>query len=223
MTYFKEALTTKINHSKDLDINQNLLSQTSTITGSVEFDDKLTKLDTPEWATKIIESLSATDVTSRFTNLMIGNAFFMNTLYSSGCINLYKYYLAKDEYESPILLGIFNLGNNIESYPQTTHGGFSATIADNCLGALAIQIFKQPVTKILNISYKKPIKVNQTILVDCRINREEFDYTQKDRVTVTAKIFNSNEDLLLIADAVFVDVSNKMKWDHSRNTKSMDN
>ncbi|OII77830.1 thioesterase family protein [Cryptosporidium andersoni] len=212
-----------MNYSRYLDTNQNLLSQTSTVTGSVDFDDKLTTLDTPEWAIKIIESLSAIDVTSRFTNLIIGNTFFMNTLYSSGCINLYKYYLAKDEYESPILLGIFNLGNNIESYPQTTHGGFSATIADNCLGALAIQIFKQPVTKILNISYKKPIKVNQTILVDCRINRGEFDHNQKDRVTVTAKIFNSNEDLLLIADAVFVDVSTKTKWNHSRNTKSIDN
>ena len=167
-----------------------------------------------EWLNKVVRDENTRDISEQVASMVNNDSKLINTFYKNKCIVSNKYYLVGNKDNFPELLSVIYLGSNIESHPNVVHGGFSATIIDNCLGILAHQIFKIPVTKTLNLSYKKPVKPNSIIIVISKIKRSEQNDENPikgDRTTLVSEVYDVNHQLLLSSEAVFVDISNRIK------------
>ncbi|KAH8738697.1 hypothetical protein FG386_000488 [Cryptosporidium ryanae] len=201
-------------NSKELGGHASNQSTVSTSLDSIDIDSFNVESETNiEWLTEIINNESIQDISEKTISMVNSESKLINTFYKNKCILSNKFYLSKNKHDVPELLSVINLGSNIESHPNVVHGGFSATIVDNCLGVLAHQIFKLPVTKTLNLSYKKPIQPNSTIVVFSKLKYTEDgeNFIRGDRATLVSEIYDINHELLLSSEAIFVDISNKVK------------
>ncbi|KAH8582197.1 thioesterase family [Cryptosporidium sp. chipmunk genotype I] len=196
--------------------HQSIPSTVSTSTDSIDIDSlNSQQVESKSWLDKILNEQSVLDITESILSLVKNENKLINTLNKNGCIVSTKIYLDKQADKPPSLITIVELGKNIESHHNVVHGGFSATLVDNCLGILAAQLYKFPVTKTLNLAYKKPIIPGQTIIIISRVKNSEQanseSMIQSDRCTLISEIFNMNQDILLSSEAVFVDISGRVK------------
>ncbi|OII75593.1 uncharacterized protein cubi_02114 [Cryptosporidium ubiquitum] len=196
--------------------HQSIPSTVSTSMDSIDIDSLGSQnIESKSWLDDILNKQGIQDITESILSLIHNENKLMNTFNKNGCIVSTKVYLLKQAEKSPSIITIVELGKNIESHPNVVHGGFSATLVDNCLGILATQLFKFPVTKTLNLAYKKPIQPGQTIVIISRVKDHEKvegeSTIQLDRCTLISEIFNMNQNLLLSSEAVFVDISGRAK------------
>ena len=79
------------------------------------------------------------------------------------------------ELETKELVAIFKPHHNHQGYPGRVHGGIAAAILDETIGRAIMAFYKEEVwgvTLELNISYKKPIPIDQEIKVIGRITKQ---------------------------------------------------
>lgn len=196
--------------------HQSISSTVSTSTDSIDIDSVCAQhLESSAWLNNILSDEGVSEITESVLSSVQSENKLINTLNKNGCILSTKVYLAKQAERSPFIVTIIELGRNIESHPNVVHGGFSATLVDNCFGILAVQLYKFPVTKTLNLCYKKPIQPGQTIVIISRVKDDENTQgkpsIQSDRCTLISEIFNLDQELLLSSEAVFVDISGRIK------------
>lgn len=196
--------------------HQGVSSTVSTSMDSIDIDSSCSQNnESKSWLDDILNKQGVLDITESILSLVQNENKLINTFNKNGCIISTKVYLHKQTEKSPSIITIIELGRNIESHPNVVHGGFSATLVDNCLGILAAQLFKFPVTKTLSLAYKRPIQPGQTIVIISRVkDHEQVESESKvqfDRCTLIAEIFGTNRDLLLSSEAVFVDISGRTK------------
>ncbi|KAH7647981.1 hypothetical protein FG379_000764 [Cryptosporidium bovis] len=199
-----------------MELGGNLSNQStiSTSLDSIDLDGLNVELAANvEWLSKIVNDDNTQDISEKILSITNIGSKLISTFYKSKCILSNKFYLSKDKNNIPELLSVINLGSNIESHPNVVHGGFSATIVDNCFGILAHQIFKFPVTKTLNLSYKKPIQPSSTIIVISKLKDTENGESpiRGNRATLVSEIYDINRELLISSEAIFVDISDRMK------------
>ncbi|KAJ1604327.1 HGG motif-containing protein [Cryptosporidium canis] len=191
-------------------------STVSTSTDSIDIDSVSTQqTGSKAWLDQILGGQGVAEITEGVLSSVKSEKKLMNTLITNGCIASTKIYLVNRAEKSPLIVAIMELGKNIESHPNVVHGGFSATLVDNCLGVLAVQLYKFPVTKTLNLCYKKPIHPGQTVVVVSRVKESDDPQAksslQSDRCTLISEILSLDQELLLSAEAVFVDISARIE------------
>lgn len=196
--------------------HKSIPSTVSTSTDSIDIDSVCTQhVESRAWLNSILSEQGVSEITGSVLSSVQSENKLINTLNKNACIVSTKVYLAKQAGKSPSIVAIIELGRNIESHPNVVHGGFSATLVDNCFGILAVQLYKFPVTKTLNLSYKKPIQPGQTIVIISRVKDDENTQgkssIQSDRCTLISEIFSLDQELLLSSEAVFVDISGRIK------------
>ncbi|KAK9172819.1 Thioesterase superfamily protein [Cryptosporidium meleagridis] len=196
--------------------HQSIPSTVSTSTDSIDIDSLSPKqVESDTWLDKILSEKGILDITKDILSLVNDENKLINTFNKSCCIISTKIYLRKQAEKPPSVISVIELGKNIESHSNVVHGGFSATLVDNCLGILAAQLYKFPVTKTLNLAYKKPILPGQTIVIISKVKDSEQENNesmiQSDRCTLISEIFSMNQDILLSSEAVFVDISGRVK------------
>jgi acyl-coenzyme A thioesterase PaaI-like protein len=98
---------------------------------------------------------------------------------------------------------VVHLGNGIEGWPFTVHGGALATILDECMGRVAILNLpaRTAVTANLNINYRNMARSGQAYFVLVHIDRSA---STDRKAIVTGKIYNQNSDLCVEAVGTFV-------------------
>ncbi|KAF7455824.1 thioesterase family protein [Cryptosporidium felis] len=169
------------------------------------------QMDSQGWLDQLLQQEGVVEITETIQSMVENDSKLINTLNKSNCILSTRIYLVNRTEKPPEIVAVIDLGNNIESHPNVVHGGFSATLVDNCLGVLAAQLHKIPVTKTLNLAYKRPIQPGQTIVIISKVKESERPAEMHDRSTLISEIFNLSQDLLLTSEAVFVDISNRVK------------
>jgi len=127
-----------------------------------------------------------------------------DTLHTTNSIKQLRYFVDNDKEHVVVLC---ETGHNICGHKGIVHGGFTATIIDNSLGALAVQNLTMPATKQLKVDYKRPLAAGGSIIVS-----SDIIFKDTRSVTLEAKVFcGDGEHVYAIGTAEFVDVSNKWK------------
>lgn len=112
------------------------------------------------------------------------------------------------ELENGELMGLFNSGEQHQSYPGRLHGGLAATILDETMGRV-INVSEKGVwgvTVDLQIRYRKPVPLSEELRVVGRIIRKSGrSYEAEGQIVLadgTAAVEGSGRYMILPADKI---------------------
>ena len=105
------------------------------------------------------------------------------------------------------LVQIFYLGNNVSGHPGIVHGGLLATILDEGLGRCCFPALpnKVGVTASLQISYKKPTKADQYLVLKATTKKVEGRKAFVEGHIETMPENGEEPEILVSADALFIE------------------
>lgn len=98
---------------------------------------------------------------------------------------------------------IFAPNSTVQGHVGVAHGGFTASIIDCLLGQLCLLVnnYEPCVTANLNLNYKKPIYTGKEYVLIAEYKRKEGK-----KIYLDCKIINSNEEICLEANSLFIAV-----------------
>ncbi|MDP9729033.1 PaaI family thioesterase [Alicyclobacillus tolerans] len=90
----------------------------------------------------------------------------------------------------------FYVDKEMAGWPSVQHGGITSTLLDEACAYVATFLGKVTVTAELNISFKAPIRVGETLYIEATPTRES-----RKLILVQATIHNAEGELKATADA----------------------
>jgi acyl-coenzyme A thioesterase PaaI-like protein len=105
----------------------------------------------------------------------------------------------------------FEIGSGVAGYPGVCHGGFVATMLDECMGILlnVNQLYKNlksgidgplsHMTGLLNVNYKSPVPTPGIILATAKISRQEGR-----KIWIEGTLQDSERKILATSDSLFI-------------------
>ncbi|GBE61331.1 thioesterase family protein, putative [Babesia ovata] len=96
------------------------------------------------------------------------------------------------------------------------HGGVTSALFDNAFGILGCSILPLAVTKYLNIRFKAPVMVGDTVALVVSFDPEQFEGEKMDRFVAHGKMYNQNGVVVATGESELVDVS--AKWAKKQKT-----
>ncbi|KAM3615189.1 uncharacterized protein V6R79_024587 [Siganus canaliculatus] len=100
-------------------------------------------------------------------------------------------------------VGILQAGHLLEGPPGHVHGGAIATMIDTVTGAHASVISRPVLTANLNINYRSPIPLGNTVLLESTLDKREGR-----KIFITCKVSNADGSKVHTeATALFVSIS----------------
>lgn len=145
--------------------------------------------------------------------------FIHKTLRGDHAIKMMRIFYSEDHSH---VVCIVHTGPAVCGHPGANHGGFTAAVIDNSLGAIAYLNLSRPVTKSLTINYRSPLEPGKVMILSCHTHgsaREVISQsTGKSRLEqeVVCNIFQTDDKNTPATDkihvhssAIFVDVSGR--------------
>jgi acyl-coenzyme A thioesterase PaaI-like protein len=111
------------------------------------------------------------------------------------------------------LFQIFYVGDNVSGHPGIVHGGFLATMLDEGMARCCFPALpgKFGVTAALNITYQKPTKANQYLVLIAKTHRVEGRKAFVSGSILTMPLDDHEAtEVLVTAEAVFVEPKNAL-------------
>jgi len=136
------------------------------------------------------------------------NHLLHDTLHETKSIRQLRYFT---DSEKEHVLVLCDMGHNICGHKGIVHGGFTASLIDNSLGALAFLNVSMPATKNLRIDYKRPLPAGQSVVVSSTIVSSDSK-----SLVLEASVYGSDNNIYAVGVAEFVDVSKKWKQNEMR-------
>ncbi|GFE55762.1 thioesterase family protein, putative [Babesia ovis] len=114
---------------------------------------------------------------------------------------------------------IVDVGSLCCGHKGVWHGGITSAIFDNAFGILGCTILKMAATKYLNIQFKAPIMVGDSVALIVSFDPKQLNGEKKDRFVATGKMINQNGVVVATGESELVDV-----WERwQKNAKKLQN
>ncbi|EAT84575.1 hypothetical protein HBI56_179300 [Parastagonospora nodorum] len=189
-------------------------------------DPSIARLNAIPWVASLIHDPKWTRVQtiSRVLQSSGEDSFYSETLATDrtmrSCLTLLPAVEADAKIAFREVLWIVELGDGLNGYPGTLHGGMAATLLDEVCGILlqsnaakaserartgTTDRLDEYMTAYLNTTYKKPIPVPGTILCTARFEREEGR-----KLYVRGTIEDGSGTIYTIGEALFIKLKPKM-------------
>lgn len=132
-----------------------------------------------------------------FENLYVKKGHFIwDTLMGDNKIKSVRFFANKDRTDVRV---VWELGGAVVGYPEIVHGGLIGALFDQSFGIIMAVKIGRAVTAQLNITYKKPTKSNQTVIVTIKLEKIEGR-----KIYLKGEMKDIDGNLLSEADSLFV-------------------
>ncbi|ORM40530.1 uncharacterized protein BXIN_2137 [Babesia sp. Xinjiang] len=103
---------------------------------------------------------------------------------------------------------IVDVGSLCCGHKGVWHGGITSAIFDNAFGILGCSILRMAATKYLNIQFKAPIMVGDSVALVVSFDPQQLTGEKKDRFVAKGTMYNQNGTVVATGESELVDV-----WD----------
>ncbi|CDR95487.1 hypothetical protein, conserved [Babesia bigemina] len=105
---------------------------------------------------------------------------------------------------------IINVGSLCCGHKGVWHGGVTSALFDNAFGILGCSVLPMAATKYLNIRFRAPVMVGDTVALVVSFDPEQFGGKKVDRFVAHGKMYNQDGVVVATGESELVDVS--AKW-----------